>query len=534
MRKKVTKYIFVTGGVMSSLGKGLASACIGALLEARGLRVSIQKLDPYLNIDPGTMNPYQHGEVYVTNDGAETDLDLGHYERFTNVELSQENNVTSGRVYNEVISKERRGDYLGQTVQVIPHITDEIIKRIYSLQNKQDVSIVEIGGTVGDIESLPFMESIRQIRSQVGRENAIFIHLTYVPYLTAAGELKTKPTQHSVKDLLSIGIQPDILLCRTDRFLSNDIKKKIALFCNLNVESVITGKDVDIIYEIPLIFHKEGLDDIILENLKIWTKEPDFSKWENIVSKIKKLKNEVTIGVVGKYIDLKDAYKSLHEALYHACFHNNLKLKINYIDSEDLEKQSAKELLSGCDGILVPGGFGNRGFEGKIAAIRYAREKNVPFFGICLGLQMAVVEFARNVCKLKNANSRESGRKIKDYVIDIMENQKDLDTKGGNMRLGDYPCEIKKSTKVSDAYKKNKIMERHRHRYEVNPKYHPILIKNGLVLSGLSPDGRLAETIEISNHPWFVACQFHPEFKSKPFQPHPLFLQFIKASSSKS
>ena len=385
MRKKVTKYIFVTGGVMSSLGKGLASACIGALLEARGLRVSIQKLDPYLNIDPGTMNPYQHGEVYVTNDGAETDLDLGHYERFTNVELSQENNVTSGRVYNEVISKERRGDYLGQTVQVIPHITDEIIKRIYSLQNKQDVSIVEIGGTVGDIESLPFMESIRQIRSQVGRENAIFIHLTYVPYLTAAGELKTKPTQHSVKDLLSIGIQPDILLCRTDRFLSNDIKKKIALFCNLNVESVITGKDVDIIYEIPLIFHKEGLDDIILENLKIWTKEPDFSKWENIVSKIKKLKNEVTIGVVGKYIDLKDAYKSLHEALYHACFHNNLKLKINYIDSEDLEKQSAKELLSGCDGILVPGGFGNRGFEGKIAAIRYAREKNVPFFWNMLG-----------------------------------------------------------------------------------------------------------------------------------------------------
>jgi|TARA_B110000263_G_scaffold55165_1_gene46611 CTP synthase len=534
MRKKVTKYIFVTGGVMSSLGKGLASACIGALLEARGLRVSIQKLDPYLNIDPGTMNPYQHGEVYVTNDGAETDLDLGHYERFTNVELSQENNVTSGRVYNEVISKERRGDYLGQTVQVIPHITDEIIKRIYSLQNKQDVSIVEIGGTVGDIESLPFMESIRQIRSQVGRENAIFIHLTYVPYLSAAGELKTKPTQHSVKDLLSIGIQPDILLCRTDRFLSNDIKKKIALFCNLNVESVITGKDVDIIYEIPLIFHKEGLDDIILENLKIWTKEPDFSKWENIVSKIKKLKNEVTIGVVGKYIDLKDAYKSLHEALYHACFHNNLKLKINYIDSEDLEKQSAKELLSGCDGILVPGGFGNRGFEGKIAAIRYAREKNVPFFGICLGLQMAVVEFARNVCNLKNANSRESGRKIKDYVIDIMENQKDLDTKGGNMRLGDYPCEIKKSTKVSDAYKKNKIMERHRHRYEVNPKYHSILIKNGLVLSGLSPDGRLAETVEISNHPWFVACQFHPEFKSKPFQPHPLFLQFIKASSNKS
>ncbi len=534
MRKKLIKYIFVTGGVMSSLGKGLASACIGALLEARGMRVSIQKLDPYLNTDPGTMNPYQHGEVFVTDDGAETDLDLGHYERFTNAHLSQQNNVTSGRVYNEVISKERKGDYLGQTVQVIPHITDEIIKRIYSLQNKQDVSIVEIGGTVGDIESLPFLESIRQIRSQLGRENAIFIHLTYVPYLSAAGELKTKPTQHSVKDLLQIGIQPDILLCRTDRFLSNDIKKKIALFCNLNVESVITAKDVDIIYEIPLVLHKEGLDDIILESLKIWTKEPDFSKWENIVSKIKKLKNEVTIGVVGKYIDLKDAYKSLHEALYHASFYNNLKLNINYIDSEDLEKKSAKDLLSDCDGILVPGGFGNRGFEGKISAIKYAREKNIPFFGICLGLQMAVVEFARNVCNIKNANSRESGRKIKDFVIDIMESQKDLDSKGGNMRLGDYPCEIKKSTKVSQAYKKSKILERHRHRYEVNPKYHGILSKNGLILSGLSPDGRLAETIEIKNHPWFVACQFHPEFKSKPFQPHPLFLDFIKASSNKS
>ena len=534
MRKKVTKYIFVTGGVMSSLGKGLASACIGALLEARGMTVSLQKLDPYLNIDPGTMNPYQHGEVFVTNDGAETDLDLGHYERFTNASLSQENNVTSGRVYDEVISQERKGEYLGQTVQVIPHITDEIIKRIYSLKQKQDVSIVEIGGTVGDIESLPFLESIRQIRSQLGRENAIFIHLTYVPYLTAAGELKTKPTQHSVKDLLQIGIQPDILLCRTDRFLSNDIKKKIALFCNLNVESVITAKDVDIIYEIPLVLHKEGLDDIILENLKIWTKEPDFSKWENIVSKIKKLKKEVTIGVVGKYIDLKDAYKSLHEALYHASFHNNVKLKINYIDSEDLQKETPKNLLSDCDGILVPGGFGNRGFEGKISAIKYAREKNIPFFGICLGLQMAVIEYARNVCDLKNANSRESGRKIKDFVIDIMEDQKNLDSKGGNMRLGDYPCEIKKSTKVAEAYRKTKILERHRHRYEVNPKYHNILSKKGLILSGLSPDGKLAETIEIKEHPWFVACQFHPEFKSKPFQPHPLFLNFIKASSKKS
>ena len=379
MRKRSTKFIFVTGGVMSSLGKGLASACIGALLEARGISISIQKLDPYINVDPGTMNPYQHGEVFVTDDGAETDLDLGHYERFTNVKLSQSNNVTTGRVYNEVISKERRGDYLGQTVQVIPHITDEIISRVFDLQGKTDISIVEIGGTVGDIESLPYLEAIRQIRTQLGKENALFVHLTYVPYISAAGELKTKPTQHSVKDLLQIGIQPDILLCRTDRFLSNELKKKIALFCNLNVESVVTAKDVDIIYEVPLIFHKEGLDDIILESLKIWTKEPDLSKWENIVTKIKKLKNNVTIGVVGKYIDLKDAYKSLHEALYHASYEANSNLSIKYIDSEELEQSSPKKLLEGCDGILVPGGFGDRGFEGKISAIQYARENNIPF-----------------------------------------------------------------------------------------------------------------------------------------------------------
>ena len=534
MNKKLTKYIFVTGGVMSSLGKGLASACIGALLEARGMRVTIQKLDPYLNIDPGTMNPYQHGEVFVTDDGAETDLDLGHYERFTNSPLSKINNVTSGKVYDEVISRERKGDYLGQTVQVIPHVTDEIIRRIYSLEGKQDICIVEIGGTVGDIESLPFLESIRQIRSQLGRENAIVIHLTYVPYLSAAGELKTKPTQRSVKDLLSIGIQPDILLCRTDRILSNDIKEKIALFCNLNVESVITAKDVDGIYEIPLILHKEGLDAIILEDLKIWTKEPDFSKWETIVAKIKRLKNEVSIGVVGKYIDLKDAYKSLHEALYHASFTNNLKLKIKYIDSEDLEKESPKKLLEGCDGILVPGGFGDRGFEGKISAIKYARENNVPFFGICLGLQMAVVEYARNVCGIKNANTREAKTKSKDLVIDIMQQQKDLDSKGGNMRLGSYPCDIKKSTKVFEAYKKNKIQERHRHRYEVNPEYHSILSSNGLIFSGMSPDGSLVEAIEIKKHKWFVACQFHPEFKSKPFLAHPLFVQFVKQASKKT
>ena len=540
MRKRVTKYIFVTGGVMSSLGKGLASASIGALLEARGIRISLQKLDPYINIDPGTMNPYQHGEVYVTDDGAETDLDLGHYERFNDIVLTKNSNVTAGKVYNEVISRERRGDYLGETVQVIPHITDEIIKRIFALKTKGDECIVEVGGTVGDIESLPFLESIRQIRSQVGKENAIFIHLTYVPYIAAAGELKTKPTQHSVKDLLQIGIQPDILLCRTDRFLSNDIKKKIALFCNLNVESVITAKDVEIIYEVPLIFHKEGLDHIILETLKIWTKEPDFSKWESIVSKIKRLnktqkinskQKTTTIGIVGKYIEHKDAYKSLHEALNHASFDNNVKLNIEYVDSEHLEKQSPKKLLGSCDGILVPGGFGDRGFEGKISAIKYARENNIPFFGICLGLQMAVVEYARNVCKIKDASSIESKKKSNNYVINFMPDQKDLDTKGGNMRLGKYPCEIKKNSKVHSAYKKTKISERHRHRYEVNPEYHSSLTKNGLILSGMSPDGKLVEIIELKTHKWFVGCQFHPEFKSRPFRSHPLFREFIKVSS---
>ena len=531
MRKKSTKYIFVTGGVMSSLGKGLASASIAALLEARGINVSLQKLDPYLNVDPGTMNPYQHGEVYVTDDGAETDLDLGHYERFTNVITSQDSNVTTGRVYNEVISKERKGDYLGQTVQVIPHITDEIIRRVFALKGKSDIAIVEIGGTVGDIESLPYLEAIRQIRTQLGKENAIFIHLTYVPYIAAAGELKTKPTQHSVKDLLQIGIQPDILLCRTDRFLSNDIKRKIALFCNLNIESVITALDVNVIYEVPLIFHKEGLDDIILESLKIWTKEPDLFKWENIISKIKKLKYKTTIGVVGKYIDLKDAYKSLHEALYHASYEANTHLTIKYIDSEELEQSSAKKLLSGCDGILVPGGFGDRGFEGKISAIQYARENNVPFFGICLGLQMAIIEYARNVCRIKDANTRESNKKTKNYLIDIMKNQKNIKEKGGTMRLGKYPCNLKKSSKAYNAYKKIKISERHRHRYEVNPSFHSKLKQNGLILSGLSPDGKLVEIIELKKHKWFLACQFHPEFKSKPFSSHPLFKGFIKAST---
>ena len=530
MRKKSTKYIFVTGGVMSSLGKGLASASIAALLEARGIKVSLQKLDPYLNVDPGTMNPYQHGEVYVTDDGAETDLDLGHYERFTNVITSQDSNVTTGRVYNEVISKERKGDYLGQTVQVIPHITDEIIRRVFALKGKSDIAIVEIGGTVGDIESLPYLEAIRQIRTQLGKENAIFIHLTYVPYIAAAGELKTKPTQHSVKDLLQIGIQPDILLCRTDRFLSNDIKRKIALFCNLNIESVITALDVDVIYEVPLIFHKEGLDDIILESLRIWTKEPDLSKWENIISKIKKLKYKTTIGVVGKYIDLKDAYKSLHEALYHASYEANTHLTIKYIDSEELEQSSAKKLLSGCDGILVPGGFGDRGFEGKISAIQYARENNVPFFGICLGLQMAIIEYARNVLNLVDANSTEVNPSTKNPVIDLMEDQKSITDKGGTMRLGSWKCNVKKETLCHSVYKSENIDERHRHRYELNNKYLNMLEDNGLVASGKNNDTNLVEVVEIKDHPWFLGVQFHPEYKSTVLSPHPLFVSFVNAA----
>lgn len=525
-----TKYIFVTGGVMSSLGKGLAAASIGALLEARGLQVTLQKLDPYINIDPGTMNPLQHGEVYVTDDGAETDLDLGHYQRFTHSNLSQKNNFTTGRIYNTVISKEREGKYLGKTIQVIPHITDEIKARILDVAEDNDVVIVEVGGTVGDIESLPFLEAVRQLRTDLGRENTLFVHLTYVPYLAAAGELKSKPTQHSVKDLLSIGIQPDILLCRTERILPRGIKEKIALFCNVSIDAVVTALDVGSIYEVPIVFHQEKLDQIIIDYLKMWTKKPDISMWQEIAHKFKHPASDVTIGVVGKYVSLQDSYKSLHEALDHGGLSNDSRVEIKYVDSEDIEEQGVETLLKGVHGVLVPGGFGARGFEGKIEAVRYARENKVPFFGICLGMQMSVVEFARNVCGIKDAHSREFSEDLKDAVIDLMEEQKDVNDMGGTMRLGAYPCELKEDTLAHAAYGTVSISERHRHRYEVNNCYRDKLSKKGLILSGLSPDGKLVEMVELKNHPWFIGCQFHPEFKSTPLSPHPLFREFVKVS----
>lgn len=526
-----TKFIFVTGGVMSSLGKGLASASIGALLESRGLRVTLQKLDPYINVDPGTMDPFQHGEVYVTDDGAETDLDLGHYQRFTHSNLTRRNNCTTGKIYHSVISKERRGEYLGQTVQVIPHITDEIKSYVLDVANGNDVVIVEIGGTVGDIESLPFLEAVRQLRVDLGKENTLFVHLTYLPYIAPAGELKTKPTQHSVKDLLQIGIQPDILLCRTDRFLPREIKAKVALFSNVKVEAVITAKDVETIYEVPLIFHSEGLDEIVVESLNMWTRRPDITQWEAIVDKFKNPKSDVTIGVVGKYVSLKDSYKSLHEALAHGGIANASKVDIRYVDSEEIESKGAEPFLESVHGILVPGGFGKRGFEGKIQAVKLARERKVPFFGICLGMQMATVEFARNVCGLLGAHTSEFSLNTPHPVVDLMENQRVIRDKGATMRLGAYPCTLKRGTLAYSAYRADEISERHRHRYEINNRYRETFEKNGLVLSGLSPNGELVEIIEIENHPWFVGCQFHPEFKSTPLNPHPLFREFIKVAT---
>ena len=525
-----TKFIFVTGGVMSSLGKGLAAASVGALLESRGLKVTLQKLDPYINVDPGTMNPLQHGEVYVTDDGAETDLDLGHYQRFTHATLSQKNNFTSGRIYNSVISKEREGQYLGKTVQVIPHITDEIKERVLAVADDNDVVIAEIGGTVGDIESLPFLEAVRQLRTDLGRENTLFVHLTFVPYLAAAGELKSKPTQHSVKELLQIGIQPDILLCRTERSLPQEIKDKIALFCNVNKEAVITAIDVETIYEVPVFLHNEKLDQIIINYLKMWTRKPDISHWVQIAENYKNPKSEVTIGVVGKYVSLKDSYKSLHEALDHGGLANDSKVEIKYVDSEEIESNGVDSLLNDVHGILVPGGFGKRGFEGKIEAVRYAREQKVPFFGICLGMQMAVVEFARNVCGIKDAHSIEYSEDVVSPVIHLMENQKDINDLGGTMRLGAYPCILAPDTLAQSAYGLDKISERHRHRYEVNNTYRQSLANNGLTFSGLSPDEKLVEMIELDNHPWFVGCQFHPEFKSTPLEPHPLFRDFVKVA----
>jgi len=536
-----TKYIFVTGGVLSSLGKGLASAAIGALLESRGLSVTIQKLDPYINVDPGTMNPFQHGEVFVTDDGAETDLDLGHYERFTHAKLGHDNNFTTGKIYHSVISKERRGDYLGGTVQVIPHITDEIKRSIKLAAKNVDIVIVEIGGTIGDIESLPFLEAIRQFKVDAGKDNTLYIHLTLVPYIGTAGEVKTKPTQHSVKELRSIGIQPDILLCRTDRYLSKEIKAKISLFCNVGIDAVVTAKDVECIYEVPLVFHKEGLDAKIVELLNIWTRAPRLEAWEELVQKIQRTQQSVTIAVVGKYVDLTESYKSLNEALYHGGVANDCKVNLIFVDSEKIEDGTCSQMLAAADGILVPGGFGNRGIEGKIRSANHARINKIPYFGICLGMQIAVVEFARNVAGLKEANSSEFNEFTPDAVIYLMlewhdersgtvQRRDESSDKGATMRLGAYPCHLTKDTLAYRAYGVGKISERHRHRYEFNNDYKALLVEKGLVVSGSSPTGDLVEIIEIKDHPWFLGCQFHPEFKSRPMAVHPLFKDFIRAA----
>ncbi|MCX5869342.1 MAG: CTP synthase [Deltaproteobacteria bacterium] len=539
---KQTKFIFVTGGVLSSLGKGLAAAAIGALLESRGLTVTFQKLDPYINVDPGTMNPFQHGEVFVTDDGAETDLDMGHYERYTNAVMAQKNNYTSGRIYYSVITKERRGEYLGGTVQVIPHITNEIKAAILQLDGSVDVAIIEIGGTVGDIEGLPFIEAIRQLRGDLGRENTLYIHLTYVPYIKTAGEVKTKPTQHSVRELRADGIQPDILVCRTEVPLTDELKAKIGLFCSLPKDAVITGIDVDSIYEVPLRFHKEGLDSKILELLNIWTGKPNIKPWEDLVHKIKNPKQTVTIAITGKYVDLTESYKSLHEALVHGGLANDAKVELRYISAEDMEGQDPAELLAGCHGILVPGGFGKRGVAGKINAITYAREQKIPFFGICLGMQLAVIEYARNMAGLPEADSTELEPTTPDPVIYLIKEWFDYRTgkmqvrdesseMGGTLRLGAYPCKLQENTLARTAYDMDEISERHRHRYEFNNDYRQRLEEKGMVISGTSPDNNLVEIVELGGeHPWFLGCQFHPEFKSKPMRPHPLFRDFIAAA----
>ncbi len=525
-----TKYIFVTGGVVSSLGKGLAAASIGRLLESRGYRVTLQKFDPYLNVDPGTMSPFQHGEVFVTDDGAETDLDLGHYERFTNSRLSKDNNWTTGRVYESIIQKERRGDYLGKTVQVIPHVTNEIKAAMKKVSKDTDVVIVEIGGTVGDIESLPFLEAIRQMRQDVGKENSLFVHLTLVPYIGAAGELKTKPTQHSVKELRGIGIQPDILLCRTDRFLSKDLKAKIALFCSVPEEAVITAITVKSIYEVPVYFGSEGLDLIVLKLLNLPSRESDLTQWRQMLERIKNPVDSVDIAIVGKYVEFEDAYKSLKEALIHAGFNQDLQTRLHWVESETLENTALEEKLRAFDGILVPGGFGERGILGKIQTIRYARENKLPFFGICLGMQCCVIEFARNVCGLADANSTEFDPATPHRVIYKLRELRGIDDLGGTMRLGAYPCELMPGSNSFAAYGIAEISERHRHRYEFNRDYESLLTSKGLKIVGSSPDKNFVEVVEIEDHPWFVGCQFHPEFKSKPLAPHPLFKEFIRAS----
>ncbi|HEY3197113.1 MAG TPA: CTP synthase [Nitrospirales bacterium] len=525
----MAKFIFVTGGVVSSLGKGLASASVGNLLESRGASITFLKLDPYINVDPGTMNPYQHGEVYVTEDGAETDLDLGHYERFTTLSMGRRNNFTTGRIYHDVMMKERRGDYLGATVQVVPHITDEIKQNIRAMANGVDLVICEIGGTVGDIESLPFLEAIRQIPYDVGRENVLYIHLTLVPYISAAGELKTKPTQHSVNKLREIGIQPHILLCRTDRYLPPDVKEKIALFCNLQKDEVITAKDVESTYEVPLVFHKEGLDQLIVKYLHLELKEPDLREWDRMVQRITHPEHEITLALVGKYVGLKESYKSLTEAVVHGGIRSGTRAIIRWVDAEDIEQRGAGLVLADVDGLIVPGGFGGRGIEGKIDAIRYAREERVPFLGLCLGMQCAVIEFARHIAGLPEANSSEFLPDGATSVIDLMHDQRRVEEKGGTMRLGSYPCKIEKGSRAFEAYNRTEVQERHRHRYELNNTYRDCLVKHGLVLSGVSPDGTLVEIVELQHHPWFLATQFHPEFSSRPSQPHPLFQGFVEA-----
>lgn len=530
MSPRQTKYIFVTGGVMSSLGKGLASASIGALLEARSLKVTFLKLDPYLNVDPGTMNPFQHGEVYVTEDGAETDLDLGHYERFTTTTLGQVNNMTAGRIYDAVLSAERRGDYLGGTVQVIPHVTDAIKEAIRGASQDVDVILVEIGGTVGDIESLPFLEAIRQFRADAGRENCCFIHVAPVLYQSTAGEVKTKPVQHSVKELQSVGLAPDIILCRTDRFLSKAIKSKIALFCNVDEDAVITAKDVASIYEVPLAFAKENLDEKIAQVLNMWTGRPDLRRWERLHQVQRNPERQIKIGMVGKYVDLTESYKSLNEALYHGGFACGGKVEIEYFDSEKLVDTS---VLANLDGILVPHGFGSRGVEGKIRAVEFARKSEIPFLGICLGMQIACIEFARNVVGLEGANSSEMDEETPHAVIDLLPEQQGVEDMGGTMRLGAYPCVLEPGSKAAEAYATNEISERHRHRWEFNPDYKERFEQAGMLFSGSSPDGRLAEVVELPSHPFFVASQFHPEFKSKPFDPHPLFEAFVRAASKR-
>jgi CTP synthase len=529
-RGKRTKYIFVTGGVVSSLGKGLSSASLGALLENRGLKITHLKLDPYINVDPGTMSPFQHGEVYVTDDGGETDLDLGHYERFSSAKMSRNNNATTGRIYQNVINKERHGEYLGKTVQVIPHITDEIKRFILNSAEGNDLVIVEVGGTVGDIESLPFLEAIRQMKYEVGSENAIYIHLTLVPYIATAHEVKTKPTQHSVMKLREIGIQPDILLCRTDRPLGKEIKDKIALFCSVEPGSVFTCADVSTIYELPLTLHEEGLDDRVAELLNIWSRAPRLDKWERIVRSIKEPKSEVRIAIVGKYVDQTESYKSLNEALVHGGIASDCKVSIDYVDSSEVEKLGVENLLAHADAVLVPGGFGMRGTEGKIEAVRYARERGIPFFGICLGLQMAAIEFSRNVLGLYGANSHEFDEGTPHPVVSLMADQKQVVAKGGTMRLGAYDCALKPGTLAARLYGRSMISERHRHRYEVNNAYRARFEERGFVASGVNEQLGLVEVLELSGHPWFLGCQYHPEFQSKPFSPHPLFAGFIRAA----